>query len=39
MYCLAAVPLVRRFGAWKGSAAALTVWGVVSAIGYAAVLS
>jgi uncharacterized protein DUF3147 len=39
LYCLAAVPLVRRFGAWKGSAAALSVWAVVSAIGYAAVLA
>lgn len=39
LYCLAAVPLVRRFGAWKGSATALTVWAVVAAIGYAAVLT
>ena len=38
LYCLAAVPLVRRFGAWKGSAAALAVWAVVAAAGYAAVL-
>ena len=39
VYCLAAVPLVRRFGAWKGSAAALMAWAAVSAIGYAAVLA
>jgi len=39
LYCLAAVPLVRRFGAWKGSAGALVVWGVVSALGYAVVLA
>jgi Protein of unknown function (DUF3147) len=38
VYCLAAVPLIRRFGAWKGSAGAILVWGAVSAIGYAAVL-
>jgi hypothetical protein len=39
VYCLAAVPLVRRFGAWKGSAGAVTVWAVVAAIGYALVLA
>jgi uncharacterized membrane protein (GlpM family) len=39
VYCLAAVPLVRRFGAWKGSAGALAAWGVVAAIGYVAVLA
>jgi hypothetical protein len=39
LYCLAAVPLVRRFGAWKGSAGALVVWAAVAAAGYAAVLA
>jgi uncharacterized membrane protein (GlpM family) len=39
VYCLAAVPLVRRFGAWKGSAGALAAWGIVCAVGYAAVLA
>src|SRR5690242_18519876 len=38
VYCLAAVPLVRRFGAWKGSAAALLAWAVVAAAGAAVVL-
>jgi uncharacterized membrane protein (GlpM family) len=38
-YCLAAVPLVRRFGAWTGSATALLVWGIVAAAGYRAVLA
>jgi len=39
LYCLAAVPLVRRFGAWRGSALALIVWGLACATGYAAVLA
>ena len=39
MYCLVAVPLMRRFGAWRGSIAALTAWVLVSAIGFAAVLA
>ena len=39
LYCLAAVPLVRRFGAWKGSAGAVLVWGAGAAVGYAAVLA
>ncbi|GAA4606274.1 putative membrane protein (GlpM family) [Actinoplanes octamycinicus] len=39
VYCLAAVPLIRRFGAWKGSGAALLAWGAVAAAGYAAVLA
>jgi hypothetical protein len=39
VYCLAAVPLVRRFGGWKGSIGALAVWAVASGIGYAAVLA
>jgi hypothetical protein len=33
VYCLAAVPLVRRWGAWRGSAAALLAWGSVAAAG------
>lgn len=39
VYCVATAPLVRRFGAWKGSAAGLLVWAAVAAVGYAAVLS
>jgi hypothetical protein len=39
VYCLAATPLVRRFGAWMGSAGALLIWAAVAAVGYAAVLS
>jgi len=35
VYCLAAVPLLRRFGAWRGSLAALLVWGLVAGVGYA----
>jgi len=38
VYCLLAIPLVRRWGAWRGSAAALVGWGVVAAVGYAVVL-
>ncbi|MFF5109799.1 DUF3147 family protein [Streptosporangium sp. NPDC000509] len=30
VYCLLAVPLVRRWGALKGSASALVVWAVVA---------
>jgi uncharacterized membrane protein (GlpM family) len=39
VYCLVVVPLVGRWGAWRGSLAALVVWMVVAAIGYALVLS
>jgi uncharacterized membrane protein (GlpM family) len=39
VYCLATAPLVRRFGAWKGSAGALLVWAAVATVGYSAVLS
>jgi hypothetical protein len=38
-YCLAMVPLMRRWGPWRGSAAALGVWGVVAAGGYWLVLA
>jgi hypothetical protein len=34
VYCLAAVPLIKAWGAWRGSAAALGVWAVVAAVGY-----
>ncbi|WP_169949107.1 DUF3147 family protein [Microbispora sp. H11081] len=34
LYCLIAVPLVRRWGAWWGALAALAVWGVVAPAGY-----
>ena len=33
-YCVAAVPLLHRLGAWRGSLAALGVWGAVAAVGY-----
>ncbi|MGI5162446.1 DUF3147 family protein [Microbispora sp. CA-102843] len=35
LYCLIAVPLLRRWGAWWGAVAALAVWGVAVAAGYA----
>ncbi|WP_185949760.1 DUF3147 family protein [Microbispora sp. KK1-11] len=35
LYCLIAVPLLTRWGAWRGALAALAVWGVVVAAGYA----
>jgi Protein of unknown function (DUF3147) len=38
-YCLVVVPLCRRLGTWRGSAAALTVWGAVAAAGYLAALA
>jgi uncharacterized membrane protein (GlpM family) len=38
-YCLAAVALMRRWGTWRGAAAALAVWGVVAACGYGLVLA
>lgn len=38
-YCLATPPLVRRFGAWKGSGGALLVWTAIAAVGYRVVLS
>ena len=36
VYCLAAVPLLRRWGAWRGSLAALLVWTVTAGVGLAA---
>jgi len=39
VYCLAAVPLIRRWGAWRGSAAALGAWTVVAFAGYLLVLA
>ncbi|HEY0531858.1 MAG TPA: DUF3147 family protein [Actinoplanes sp.] len=38
-YCLATTPMVRRFGAWKGSAGALLIWAAVAVVGYSVVLS
>ncbi|MEU6409795.1 DUF3147 family protein [Microbispora sp. NPDC046933] len=35
LYCLIAVPLLRRWGTWWGALAALAVWGVAVAVGYA----
>ncbi|MFF0306551.1 DUF3147 family protein [Streptosporangium sp. NPDC004379] len=34
VYCLVGVPLLKRWGAWKGSAAALGVWLVAAVAGY-----
>jgi uncharacterized membrane protein (GlpM family) len=39
VYCLAAVALLRRWGAWRGSLAALAAWVAAATIGYALVLS
>lgn len=39
VYCVAAVPLLRRWGAWRGSATALLAWAATAALGYALVLS
>lgn len=33
VYCLAAAPAVGRWGAWRGSAAALLAWASVAAVG------
>jgi hypothetical protein len=38
-YCLVTVPLIRRWGAWRGSAAALAGWAAVAGLGYLVVLS
>src|SRR4051794_28732978 len=38
VYCLAAVPLIRHWGAWRGSVAALGAWALVSGLGYALVV-
>jgi len=35
LYCLIAVPLLRRWGTWWGALAALAVWGAAVAVGYA----
>jgi hypothetical protein len=32
-YCLAVAPLVQRWGAWRGSAAALVAWALIALIG------
>jgi uncharacterized membrane protein (GlpM family) len=34
VYCVVVVPLVKRWGAVRGSAAALVAWLVVAAVGY-----
>jgi uncharacterized membrane protein len=36
-YCLLAVPLVHRWGAFKGSASAVAVWALVAGAGWAVV--
>jgi uncharacterized membrane protein (GlpM family) len=36
IYCLAAVPLLRRWGAWQGSLIALLVWASTAGIGMVA---
>jgi hypothetical protein len=38
-YCVAVVPLIRRWGPWRGSVAALGVWGVIAGVGYGLVLA
>ena len=35
VYCLIAVPLLRRWGAWRGALAALVLWAAAVAVGYA----
>ncbi len=37
-YCLVAVPLLGRWGAWRGSVAALGVWGLLAGCGYLTVM-
>lgn len=39
LYCATVVPLLRRWGAWRGSAAALGAWAVTALLGYLLVLS
>ncbi|WP_213450443.1 DUF3147 family protein [Rhizomonospora bruguierae] len=39
IYCVVAVALLRRWGVWRGSAAALGAWVVTAALGYLLVLS
>jgi hypothetical protein len=39
IYCLVAVPLLRLWGAWRGSLAALVAWAVTAGLGYALVMS
>ena|SRR5689334_19620105 len=39
VYCLTAAPLLGRLGAWRGSLAALGVWGAVAGAGYLLVLA
>jgi len=38
VYCLAAVPFIKAWGAWRGCAAALGVWAIVAAVGYGVAL-
>jgi hypothetical protein len=38
-YCVVVVPLIGRWGPWRGSVAALGVWGAVAAAGYGLVLA
>jgi hypothetical protein len=39
VYCLLVVPLIRRWGTWRGSIAALVGWAATSALGYLLVLA
>ncbi len=39
VYCAVAVPLLGRWGAWRGSGAALGAWAVTAALGYLLVLA
>ncbi|GIH21523.1 hypothetical protein [Rugosimonospora africana] len=34
VYCVAAVPLVGKLGAWRGSACSLGAWAVTATLGY-----
>lgn len=39
LYCLVAVPLLRRWGAWRGSAGALVIWALAAVAGYLVVFA
>ncbi len=38
-YCALAVPLLRRWGTWRGTGGALVAWAVTAALGYLLVLA
>jgi hypothetical protein len=39
VYCLTAVPLLRRDGGWRGSFAALAAWAIAATVGYGLMLT